>query len=383
MDSAEYHQEICDVITQLTAAVQNVGMYPHDHPQIVSYIQEAHDCLGALLKTKREITIMRIGEYLMVDNRPLIIAGTYETAFVRILKKYSIERVTFLRGLPLVQLEKLIHNLASSVVSLIRSTSHIRVGKLKLKDGEEESVMEDSELELSGEDGAATLDLSSHSPEQGIQGIYQDAMNNNNIDLAMVDKIVINFMENLRKEANPLKLLAEIKANDEYTYAHASNVGILTMFLAEYLGFKGSNLNEIGVAAILHDVGKTTIPDNILSKPDMLTYDERAVMETHPVRGGMALMEIKGVKNLAVLAAMEHHMKFDGSGYPRKKRGWETNIVSQMVAVSDVFDALRTTRPYRESMPQDQIVQIITKESGTTFNPYLSERFLNLIEKCN
>ena len=383
MDSAEYHQEISDVITQLTAAVQNVGMYPHDHPQIVSYIQEAHDCLGALLKTKREITIIRIGEYLMVDNRPLIIAGTYETAFVRILKKYSIERVTFLRGLPLVQLEELIHNLASSVVSLIRSTSYIRVGKLKLKDGEEDSVMEGSEIELSGEDSAATLDLSSNSSEQGIQGIYQDAMNNNKIDLDMIDKIVINFMENLRKEANPLKLLAEVKANDEYTYAHAANVGVLTMFLAEYLGFKGSYLNEIGVAAILHDVGKTTISDKILSKPGMLTSDERAVMETHPVKGAMALMEIKGVTNLAVLVAMEHHMKFDGSGYPRKKGGWKPNIVSQMVTVTDVFDALRTVRPYREPMPQDQIVQTLNEESGISFNPYLLERFLNLIEKCN
>jgi len=85
-------------------------------------------------------------------------------------------------------------------------------------------------------------------------------MNSNNINLDRVDEIVLYFMENMRKAARPLKLLAEIKSNDEYTYAHTANVGILTMLLAEYLGFEGSHLNEIGVAAILHDVGKINDP---------------------------------------------------------------------------------------------------------------------------
>ena len=381
MDSAEYNREIIKVITQLTAAIQNVGMYPPDHPQIVSPIQEAHSCLEALLKTKRDITLILIGEYLMVDNRPLIIPGTYEAAFVGILKKCSIERITFLRGLPLVQLEELIRNLASSGVSSMRFTRYIKTGKLKLKDGDEDGVMEGSDIELSGEDIAATLDLGFNSPEQGIQDIYQNVINNNNINLDRVDEIVLYFMENVRKATKPLKLLTEIKSNDEYTFVHTANVGILTMFLAEYLGFEGSNLNEIGVAAILHDVGKITTPNDILLKPGTLTSDERAVMETHPVMGAMRLMEMKGITNLAVIVAMEHHIKFDGSGYPRIKGGWKTNIVSQMITIADVFDAMRTDRPYRGPMPQDRIAQILTKESGTTFNPYLVKCFLKLIEK--
>lgn len=380
MDGAEYNKEIGEVITQLTAAVQNVGMYPPDHPQILSPVREAHSVLEELLKTKRDITIILIGEYLMVDNRPLMIAGTYEAAFVRILKKCSIERITFLRGLPLVQLEELIRNLASSGVSSMRSTRYLKTGKLKLKDGDEDEDMEGSDIELSEEDIAATLDLGFDSPEQGVQNIYQNVMKNN-ISPDRVDEIVLLFMENMRKATHPLKLLAEIKSNDEYTYAHAANVSILTMFLAEHLGFKGSQLNEIGVAAILHDVGKITTPNEILSKPGTLTSDERTVMETHPVLGAMRLMEMKGITNLAVIVALEHHMKFDGSGYPRIKGGWKTNIVSQMIAIADVFDAVRTNRPYRKPMPQDQIAQILTQGGGTAFNPYLVKCFLDLIEK--
>jgi putative nucleotidyltransferase with HDIG domain len=188
-------------------------------------------------------------------------------------------------------------------------------------------------------------------------------------------------MENMRKVTSPLKLLAEIKSYDEYTYSHTANVGILSMFLAEYLGFEGSHLNDIGVAAILHDVGKATTPDDILSKPGALTFSERAVMETHPAMGAMRLMEMKGITNLAVIVAMEHHIKFDGSGYPRIKGRWKTNIVSQMITVGDAFDAMRTNRPYRKPLPQDRIAQILINESGSTFNSYLVKRFLNLIEK--
>jgi putative nucleotidyltransferase with HDIG domain len=381
MDSTEYNKEISKVIMQLTAAIQNVGMYPHDHPQIVLPVQEAYKCLRALLKTKRDITIILIGEYLMVDNRPLIIAGTHEAAFVRIMKKCSIERITFLHGLPVVQLEMLIRNLASAGVSSMGSTPYIKTGKLKLRNGDENEGTEGTDAELGGEDIAATLDLGSDSPEQGIQNIYKNFINNNNINLDRVDEIVLYFMENMRKATNPLKLLAEIKSNDEYTYTHAANVGILTICLAEYLGIEGSHLNVIGVAAILHDVGKITTPDEILSKPGKLTSDERAVMENHPVMGAMRLMEMRGITNLAVLVAMEHHIKFDGSGYPRIKGGWQTNIVSQMIAVADVFDAMRTKRPYRGPMSHERIAQILIKESGTTFNPYLVKLFLNLIEK--
>lgn len=381
MDSAEYNKEIIEVVTHLTAAIQNVGIYPQGHSLISSNIREAYNALELLLKTKREVTILLIGEHLMVDNKPLVISDVYETAFVRILKKYSIERITFLSGLSLVQLEGLVVNLDPSGVPSMRSTRHIKTGKLKLKDGDEDSATERSDMELSGEDIAETIDLGFDSPGQGIQDIYQNVLKHGNLNPERVGEIVLSFMESMRKATNPLKLLAEIRSNDEYTYTHTANVGILVMYLAEYLGFDGEHLNNIGVAAILHDVGKITTPSDILLKPGRLTSEEWALMEMHPVIGAMRLMEMQGITHLAVIAAMEHHIKFDGSGYPRIPGGWKTNIVSQMISVADVFDALRTNRPYRGPMAPDKIVQILTQESGTTFNPYLVECFLNLIEQ--
>lgn len=364
-------QEIGRIITRLTVAIQNAGMYPDDHPQVVSHTQEAFVHLDMLLQDMREVTIILIGDYVSVGNKPLLIPAFYEASFVTLMKKNSVEWISFLSGLPFAQFEELIRSFASSGSSFMNSTQYIKLGKIKLKESDKIRTAEKSDN---------VLDLRFQSKEQMIQNIYQSCRDKNNIDLNMVDQIVADFMLNI-SELNPLKLLAEIKSNDEYTFTHSSNVGILAMSLAEYLGFKGHDLNKIGIAALLHDVGKTTTPDDILSKEGPLTKEERTIMEEHTIKGALYLMKLKGLDNLAILTAMEHHIKYDGSGYPRIKGGWEPNIASQIITVADIYDALRSIRPYREPMSQDQIIRFLTDESGTTFNPYIVKGFLKLIQQ--
>jgi HD-GYP domain-containing protein (c-di-GMP phosphodiesterase class II) len=367
-----------NVVTQFTAAIQNAGIYPDDHPQVVSYIHETHRLLEELLDRKREITVLLIGDSLMMEKRPLTLSGACETAFIQILKNNDIERVTFIKGLSLSQLEEFIRKLASSSVSALRSARGIRFGKLEAKDKDDWDADQD---DSSPEESDAIHDMEAQSTEERIKNIYRNALGGGKINLEDTDEVVRHFMDNINREANPLRLLAETKSNDEYTFTHTANVGILTLFFADHLGFKGSYLNNIGVAAILHDVGKVTTPDEILSKPGPLTADERTVMEMHSFKGALSLMEQANITNLAVLAAMEHHMKYDGTGYPKIKGGRVPHIVSQMISIADVYDALRTIRPYRpQPMPMDRIIQIFKKDSGTAFNPDLVERFLSLVD---
>ena len=378
MNSNEFQKAMGKVVAQFTAAVQNAGIYPDDHPQVLSYIQETHRLLEELLVWKREITLLLIGDSLMVDKRPLTLAGSCETAFIQILRDNGIERVTFSRGLSLSQLEEFTRNLSSESVSAMRAVRTIRFGKLEAKDKDDRDADQD---DSSPEESDAIHDMDAQSTEERIKNIYRNTMGGGKINLEDTNEVVRHFMDNIHREANPLRLLAETKSNDEYTFTHTANVGILTLFFADHLGFKGSTLNKIGVAAILHDVGKVTTPDEILSKRGPLTPDERAVMEMHSFKGALNLMEQANITNLAVLAAMEHHMKYDGTGYPKIKGGRVPHIVSQMISIADVYDALRTIRPYRpEPMPMDRIIQIFKKDSGTAFNPYLVERFLSLVD---
>ena len=378
MDSSEFQKMMSTVLTQFTAAVQNAGIYPDDHPQVLSYIQETHRLLEELFEVKREITLLLIGDSLMVDKRPLTIAGACEAAFVQILRDNAIERVTFIKGLSLAQLEEFIRNLSSAGVSAMRPVRNIKFGKLEIKDKDDHDAVPDGSA---GESGTI-YDVQPQTTEERIKNIYRDTLGRGKINLEDTDEIVNHFTDSIHREANPLRLLAETKSNDEYTFTHTANVGILTLFFAEYLGFKGSSLNKIGVAAILHDVGKVTTPAEILSKPGPLTSDERAVMETHSLKGALNLMEQANITNLAVLAAFEHHMKYDGTGYPRVRGKWEQCIVSQIISITDVYDALRTIRPYRpDPMPMDRIIGIFESGSGTAFNPYLVELFLNLVHE--
>jgi HD-GYP domain-containing protein (c-di-GMP phosphodiesterase class II) len=378
MNSTEFQKVMGKVVTQLTAAVQNAGIYPDDHPQVLSYIQETYRLLEELFGMRREITLLLIGDSLMMDKRPLTPAGSCETAFIQILRNNEIERVTFIKGLSLSQLEEFIKKLASSSVSDLRLVRGLRFGKLEAKDKDDRDGDHD---DGSPAESDTIHEIQPQTTEERIRNIYRNTMGGGKINLEDTDEVVRHFMDNIHREANPLRLLAETKSNDEYTFTHTANVGILTLFFADHLGFKGSTLNKIGVAAILHDVGKVTTPDEILSKKGPLTPDERAVMEMHSFKGALSLMEQANIPNLAVLAAMEHHMKYDGTGYPKIKGGRVPHIVSQMISIADVYDALRTIRPYRpEPMPMDRIIQIFKKDSGTAFNPYLVERFLSLVD---
>ena len=199
------------------------------------------------------------------------------------------------------------------------------------------------------------------------------------IDIRGVDEMVTGFIKGFRREINPLSLLASLKSANEYTFTHVTNVCILSMSQAETLGFKGNHLHDIGVASLLHDVGKIFVPEEILNKPGNLTPGERAIMETHTVKGARYLMGIEGIPKLAVLAALEHHLKYDGTGYPSLKGGWRPSIASQVISIADVFDAMRSKRAYQAAATMEQIAGVLQKGRGTSFNPQLVDHFLKLI----
>jgi HD-GYP domain-containing protein (c-di-GMP phosphodiesterase class II) len=201
------------------------------------------------------------------------------------------------------------------------------------------------------------------------------------MDIRGVGDMVKAFIGGFARGLNPLGLLASLKSSDEYTFTHVVNVCILTMSQAESLGIAGQHLYNIGISSVMHDVGKLFIPEEILNKPGALTVQERQVIESHTVLGAQYLLRMKDIPHLAVLGALEHHLKYDGSGYPKLSAAWKPNIASQMIAVADVFDALRSRRSYSEPMSMKVAVKILTEEKGTTFHPILVDNFLKLITR--
>jgi HD-GYP domain-containing protein (c-di-GMP phosphodiesterase class II) len=230
----------------------------------------------------------------------------------------------------------------------------------------------------SGQLNQQSVFLTGQEPHE-LEAQYSMIHHEKKIDIRQVDQIVARFIKEMERNLCPIYLLGTVKSFHEYTYTHLTNVGILTMSLAAEIGFAGNHLHEIGIAALLHDVGKTFIPDEILSKSGMLSSEERTIIEAHPVKGCLYLMALSEIPKVVVISALEHHLKFDGTGYPAIRPGWKPNIVAQMISIADVFDALRSRRSYKEPKPLDVVEGILRKEKGTTFNPELVDIFLKMI----
>ncbi len=360
-------QSIVKIIAEMVSAVTNIHLYPPTHPQVAPLVDHLYDSVTLILETMPELTIVIVDDDIVLHGKPLSDAGHTGQSFVKMLKKKEIEHLTLLEGLTKSQLFEFLDDLASIDVKTITDRECIKTGKITF----------DQDMDERAGDFLAFREKML----SDMQALYFGIRSGKRLEVDDVQNIVSSFINNFTRTINPLNLLAALKSEDEYTYVHATNVSLLTMSLAEYLGFTGKPLENIGVAALLHDVGKMVIPDEILNKNGALDTDERTVMETHPLRGIQYLATQNDIPSLAMIAAMEHHLKFDGSGYPHIQDDWRPNIVSQMVSVADVFDALRSKRPYRGPIPQEKIISILRKESGKALNPELVENFITMIER--
>jgi HD-GYP domain-containing protein (c-di-GMP phosphodiesterase class II) len=383
------HEGLSRVVSLLTAAVTNTGLYSPTHPHVAQFVEKAYAGLVDMLRQKPEITVLLIGNDLVTDNRPLVASGaaSYVSNFRRILKRKAVERMTFTTGLTKPELQSLINGLASPDTVSVRSTLSVKLGKVELrakKDGGVETLSalaEGAAVSVPGVSQEALQELLSLTASEldTLKELYLSVKKHKKIDVRGVDEMVKGFIQGFRREINPLSLLASLKSVHEYTFTHVTNVCILAMGQAENLGFNGEHLHQIGVASLLHDVGKVFIPGEILNKPGKLSQDERKIVETHTVKGARYLMGIEGIPKLAILSAMEHHLKYDGSGYPSIKGGWRPNIVSQLISIADVFDAMRSIRSYQGALPMQQIVDVLKKGSGTSYNPQLVDHFFRLL----
>lgn len=171
-----------------------------------------------------------------------------------------------------------------------------------------------------------------------------------------------------------------LELRDRETQGHTLNVTELTLKLARYIGIPENELTNIYRGALLHDIGKMGIPDNILHKPGPLTKEEWKVMRQHPQ---LAYNMISSIPYLhtAIDIPYCHHERWDGTGYPRGLKGEEIPLAARIFSVIDVWDALLTDRPYREAWPHQVVIDYICNESGTRFDPNIVEIFIEMIEQ--
>ena len=170
-----------------------------------------------------------------------------------------------------------------------------------------------------------------------------------------------------------------IDAKDEYTNGHSTRVGYYSRVIAEHLGMKKDELDNMYYIALLHDIGKIAIPDKILNKPGRLTDEEFKVMKSHTTRGAKILKGISTIPHI-IEGAKSHHEKYDGTGYPEGLKGEEIPYVARIICCADCFDAMASKRVYKEPFSMETIISEFKRCSGTQFDPKIAEVVVSLME---
>ena len=186
-----------------------------------------------------------------------------------------------------------------------------------------------------------------HQGKPQVLAMFNEARMGQGLDLDYTLDLVDDIAGSITREPTALLSVARLKNHDDYTYLHSMAVCGLMISLGKKLGLDEHQQRRLGMGGLLHDVGKSAVPLEILNKPGKLTDEEFTIMREHPIVGAQMLMEADAGEDLLDIA-LHHHEKFDGSGYPHKLKGEEISLFSRIAAVCDVYDAVTSDRPYRK-----------------------------------
>ena len=250
-------------------------------------------------------------------------------------------------------------------------SGHLRFGQV--------SVQRDHSLAPAAASVLATLDYGLQEECHAIHWVHDEVSRSGRLPLLEAEVIVQSLSVAMHAERATVLPLLQLKDFDQYTTTHSMNVAVLAMGLAEALELGSVEVRAVGVAGLLHDLGKVRVSKEVLLKPGKLTDTERAEIQRHPSEGARILLAGDQPLDLAAVVAYEHHLMMDGSGYPCRHLPRETHFGSRLVHVCDVYDALRTKRPYRDAWESETALQYIEQRAGLEFDPGLAAAFTAMV----
>lgn len=216
-----------------------------------------------------------------------------------------------------------------------------------------------------------------------VGNLTQSVRDGGTLNFKQAKRAIQNIVDLMMQDEPTLLGLTTLRCHDQYTANHSVNVALLSIALANRAGYPKVELADLGLAALFHDMGKSTIPLEVLNKPGEFTEDEWAAMRNHPTEGVLSLAQLRGITNLParmVAASFEHHMNLDYSGYPKLKTPWKLSLTGRILTIADCYDAMTSSRVYRrEPMSPSKVLNIMFGKSGKSFDATLLKLFVNCV----
>ncbi|MEN9658276.1 HD-GYP domain-containing protein [Iodobacter fluviatilis] len=212
-----------------------------------------------------------------------------------------------------------------------------------------------------------------------VRTVMQDARMGKAIHMDDVEEVVEAITDSILRNSSALLGLSGIKDKDEYTFLHSVSVCTLMVTFAKSMNFPSELIRQAGIGGLLHDTGKTMVPNEILNKPGRLTEAEFEVMRSHPMEGFKILSQVDSIGDIPLEITLHHHERMDGSGYPHRLPGENITQLTQMASVVDVYDAITSDRCYHKGMPASEGLKKLWEWSKFHFNPTLVQAFMRTV----
>jgi putative nucleotidyltransferase with HDIG domain len=367
-------------LTALSQALSTMSLYGDEHPATTRALDAALERVGELQDPYPRIQFTFLSGEVLFGLEPLPDLEGWEWS-ARLVKA-GIERIEFTDTVPPEQFARFLSHVAVRLGIRPGTTSDelwqmgesaIRFGQVVLAGG----LAKRDEATLP----VASLNYTLQEERETIGWMHEAIRGGSKLPMLEADAVVRSLSIAMHAERAMVLPLLQLKEFDQYTTTHSMNVSVLAMAMGEFLELGGATVRALGLAGLLHDLGKVCVPREILVKPGKLTDAERLVMQQHPVVGARMLLENAEPMELAAAVAYEHHIRLDGGGYPRLHDARGAQYASRIVHICDVYDALRTTRPYRHAWESERAMAYIQERAGVEFDPGIARSFIAMMRK--
>jgi HD-GYP domain-containing protein (c-di-GMP phosphodiesterase class II) len=355
-------------LRDLQGAVATRRLYPSDHPRVVELLVRLETLVETLTSDRPEYSVFMLDERIVSDDGIVESLAPLARGVFTTLRAFGFDRITVARGADRSELLALVQQLAeaepaaAATAPPLTSTPRVRLSRLLRPDAATPLPVED---------------LTEGRPP--LVHVWENIADRRTCDLDVLEAMVLGFGQQLREHRGALIPLAQLTSHDTYTVTHIANVALLAMATGEALGLNTAFSHDLGLAALLHDIGKLKVPHDVLNSPGRLTESQLAMMKKHPEDGARLLMATPRAPDLAVIVAFEHHIDDNGGGYPAVPQGWKIHLASAITHVVDVYDALRSDRPYRKGLAPEIVAEMMLADAATVFDPLLLQAFFERV----
>jgi putative nucleotidyltransferase with HDIG domain len=215
--------------------------------------------------------------------------------------------------------------------------------------------------------------------KQAVMSLFNEARMGRALPMGEMASLVDEINESVARNPGALLSLAKLKNKDDYTFLHSVAVCALMIALGKQMGITGDALKSLGMAGLLHDIGKMAVPDEVLNKPGRLTEQEFDEIKTHPLRGWEMLKDCPGVDDVVLDVCLHHHERVDGTGYPDRLSGAPLSLFARMGAVCDVYDAITSNRCYKAGWAPAEALRKMTEWQDGHFDESVFRAFVKTV----